>query len=158
MDVLGSLTLLTYWHWFILALVLVILELALPGVVFLWIGIAAAITGVIKLFFSGLGWEYQVLLFGVLSVVCTVGARLWVRQRPIVTDHPTLNRRGEQYIGRRFTLAEPIINNIGKLRVDDTTWKVTGPDIPAGATVKVTGVDGTALVVEKQDSQPQAIP
>jgi inner membrane protein len=152
MDVLAYLPQLTYWHWFILAVAFVILELVLPGVVFLWIGIAAAITGLIKLAFSGLQWEYQILAFGVLTVVCTIGARLWVRQRPTETDRPTLNRRGEQYVGRRFTLAEPIVNNIGKLRVDDTTWKITGPDIAAGATVKVKGVDGTSLVVEKQES------
>jgi len=76
--------------------------------------------------------------------------RAWLRRRPIETDHPTLNRRGEQYVGRRFTLDEPIVNGVGKLRVDDTTWKIMGDDLPAGSQVTVTGVDGTVLVVSAE--------
>jgi membrane protein implicated in regulation of membrane protease activity len=95
----------------------------------------------------GMGWEMQLLLFSVLSVVSVVG---WKKLRPVppATDQPTLNRRGEAYVGRQFTLQEPIVNGIGKLRVDDTIWRVSGPDAAVGRTVRVTGVDGTTLKVE----------
>ncbi len=42
----------------------------------------------------------------------------------------------------------PSVNGVGKLRVDDTTWKVAGNDVPAGSRVRVTGVEGTILQVE----------
>jgi membrane protein implicated in regulation of membrane protease activity len=59
-----------------------------------------------------------------------------------------LNRRGEQYVGRLFTLQEAVVNGVGKLQVDDTTWRISGVDLPAGRKVRVAGVDGTTLRVE----------
>ncbi|MCK4710234.1 MAG: NfeD family protein, partial [Gammaproteobacteria bacterium] len=64
------------------------------------------------------------------------------------SDHPTLNRRGEQYVGRTFTLDEPIVNGMGKIRVDDSTWKISGNDCDSGSKVKVTGIEGTIFKVE----------
>ncbi|TFG86238.1 MAG: NfeD family protein, partial [Hyphomicrobiales bacterium] len=93
-------------------------------------------------------WQWQVLLFAVLAVVSLVAWRDYQRRHPSPTDEPALNRRGEQYIGRVFTLDEAIVNGTGKIRVDDTTWKVSGGDQPHGATVRVTGVAGTVLTVE----------
>ncbi|MCP5366220.1 MAG: NfeD family protein [Hyphomicrobiales bacterium] len=136
-----------FWHWLILALALGVLEMFAPGVLFLWLGIAAAITGLALLAIPSMSWEAQFLVFAGLSFAAVVAGRMWLRRRPIATDHPKLNRRGEQYVGRRFTLDEPIVNGVGKLRVDDTTWKITGDDLPAGSRVTVTGVDGTVLVV-----------
>jgi membrane protein implicated in regulation of membrane protease activity len=95
-----------------------------------------------------LGWEYQVLIFALLSVISIVAWRSYFRKHPIITDQPALNRRGDQYIGRLFTLEEPIINGNGKIKVDDTTWKIIGDDCEAGSKVKVTGVDGVILKVE----------
>jgi membrane protein implicated in regulation of membrane protease activity len=59
-----------------------------------------------------------------------------------------LNRRAEQYVGRVFTLSEPIVNGTGKIRVDDSSWKVSGADCDANTKVKVISVDGTVLKVE----------
>ena len=60
-----------------------------------------------------------------------------------------LNRRGEQYVGRRLTLDEPIVNGRGQVKVDNSTWRVEGADLPAGTPVIVTGVRGTILNVER---------
>lgn len=139
----------TFWHWLILGIGLIVLEALLPGVLFLWMGIAALITGVIALIAADLTWQVQTLIFAALSVVSVIAGRLWWRSRPTVTDHPTLNRRGEQHIGRVVTLDAPITDGVGKIRVDDSTWKVTGEDLPAGTQVKVVGADGTVLRVEK---------
>ena len=49
-----------------------------------------------------------------------------------------------------IALNEPIVNGRGKLRVDDTVWKVEGADCPAGVQVRVTGVDGVMLRVERE--------
>lgn len=154
MQPLEALDLLTFWHWFILAVLLVALEIFAPGVVFLWLSIAAGLTGLILLVVPSLIWEHQFLIFAALSVASVVGGRLWVRQRPTATEHPTLNRRGEQYVGRRFTLTEPLVNGTGKLKVDDSTWRISGPDLDEGTTVTVTGVDGSTLVVEKAGKDP----
>jgi len=137
----------SYWHWWILAVALVILEVFAPGAFFLWLGIAAGVVGVLVYLVPSLGWEYQVLAFSLLSVISIIVWRKFFRAQPSDTDQPNLNRRGEQYIGRLFTLNEPIVDGLGKIRVDDSTWKIRGEDCPVGSQVEVTGVDGTILKV-----------
>ncbi len=137
-----------HWHWWILAVALLVLEAFAPGTFFMWMGISAGVVGLLVLIAPGMGWEYQVFAFAVLSVASIVAWRLYFRKHPVQTDQPTLNRRGEQYVGRTFTLAEPIENGSGKIRVDDTTWKIRGDDCDTGSKVKVTGVDGVILKVE----------
>ncbi len=138
----------TFWQWWIAALVLLVLEVFVPGAFFLWMGVAAGVTGLLLYLIPTLGWEYQLLLFAVLSVASIIVWRVYLRRHPTATDRPTLNRRGEQYVGRLFTLEEPIVNGSGKIRVDDSTWKIEGADCPGGSRVRVTGVDGTVLRVE----------
>ena len=139
---------LTYWHWFILAALLIILEVFAPGAFMLWIGIAAGVVGATLYFVPSMTWEYQLMLFSIAAVGSIIAWRGYRGTHPITTDEPTLNRRGAQYIGRTFTLEAPIINGIGKLRVDDSTWKIEGADCPAGSKVKVVGIDNTVLRVE----------
>lgn len=137
-----------HWHWWILAAVLIILEVFAPGAFFLWLGLAAVAVGGVVYLSPDMSWEYQLLLFSVLSVISIVIWRKYFRITSTDTDQPHLNRRGEQYVGRVFTLEEPIVDGVGKIRVDDSTWKVHGEDCPAGTRIEVTGVDGTILRVE----------
>lgn len=138
-----------YWHWWVLAVVFVVLEIFSPAAFFLWMGVAAGVVGFIVFAMPDLSWEYQFLAFAVFSVASIVLSRRYLDKHPIETDQPRLNRRGEQYVGRTFTLNEPIVNGYGKIKVDDTSWKVEGEDCEAGTRVKVAGVDGVVLQVEK---------
>ena len=136
-----------YWHWWILAGILLLIEVMAPSFFFLWLSIAAAITGLVLLVVPELGWQYQLMVFSGLSVVSIALFRRYQRRNPATTDQPALNRRGEQYIGRTFTLEQPVVNRIGTLQVDDSTWRITGNDLPAGTRVTVTGVDGVVLEI-----------
>ncbi|MGQ0675730.1 MAG: NfeD family protein [Rhodospirillales bacterium] len=140
---------LLFWHWWILAGVLMVAELLVPGVFLLWLGIAAGVTGLVALAAPGLWWQAQAILFAGLSVASVWGWREYQRRHPTETDRPTLNRRAEQYVGRRLTLDQPIVNGRGHVRVDDSTWRVEGADLPAGTPVVVTGAQGTVLKVER---------
>ncbi|MES9843807.1 MAG: NfeD family protein [Candidatus Sedimenticola sp. 6PFRAG5] len=137
----------SYWHWWVVAVVLVILEVFSPGAFFLWLGISAGITGLIMLAVPDLSWQYQLLLFSVFSVASIMIWHLFLKHHPTESDHPVLNRRGEQYIDRVFTLDEPVVNGLGKIRVDDSTWKISGEDCDAGSRVRVVGVDGVVLKI-----------
>lgn len=134
------------WNWLILAGVLFVLELLAPGIFLIWFGIAAAIVGVISLTI-GIGWQGQLILFAVLAAVAVVVGRRYFRHTPDDSDHPRLNERGEQLVGRSFVLVESIENGRGKVRVGDSLWNVDGPDLPKGARVTVTGTDGSSLKV-----------
>ncbi len=142
----------TYWHWWVLAVVLVILEIISPAVFFLWMGISAGVVGLLVLLFPSMGWEPQLLLFSIFSVASVALWRNYLKKNPTKSDQPRLNRRGEQYVGRTFTLEEPLVNGFGKIRVDDSTWKIAGEDCPEGTKVQVTGVDGVVLQVKAAGS------
>jgi membrane protein implicated in regulation of membrane protease activity len=142
-----------YWHWWVLGVVLVILEVFSPGVFFLWLGIAAGLVGLVMFAYPELPLAGQLLTFALFSVVSILLWRAYLKRHPIKTDQPLLNRRGEQYVGRVFTLDAPVVNGAGKIRVDDSIWKIHGTDCPAGTRVRVTGVDGVVL---KVDPEPQS--
>ena len=141
----GFLEGLEFWHWLVLGVVLAIIEVFAPGAFFLWLGISAGIVGVIVWLMPEVSWEVQILVFSILSVASVVIARRYLTAHPLKTDLPNLNRRGEQYVGRTFTLEEPVINNQGKIQVDDSTWKITCADCDAGSKVVINGVDGVVL-------------
>jgi len=141
----------TFWHWLIAGVILIALEMAAPGVVFMWVGIAAILTGVVAWASPDLAMEWLLIIFAVLSVLSVVLGRAYLKRNPLKSDHPKLNRRGEQYVGRHFTLSEPIVGGFGKIKVDDSTWKVAGDDMPVGAKVEVIAVNGVVLKVEARD-------
>lgn len=138
-----------FWHWLIFAVIFGIVEVLAPGFFFMWLAVAAVVTGLILLALPQLGWEYQVLLFTLLAVAAAIAGRKLIKRHPIESDHPLLNQRGAQYIDRVFTLTEGIENGVGKIRVGDSIWKVHGEDCPTGTRVRVTGVDSTVLLVER---------
>lgn len=138
-----------FWHWLVFGLALLIVEMILPtGFVLLWMGVSALIVGVLAWLMPGLGWQAEFALFGILAVVSVLAYRQF-RPAPAPTDQPTLNRRGASYVGRQFTLAEPIVNGVGRLRVDDSQWRIAGSDVPAGTLVRVVAVEGTTFRVER---------
>lgn len=128
------------------------IEAITPGFFFLWMGVAALVVGLVLTVIPELAWTYQVLSFALLSVGSIVAWRLRLRRHPTRTEDPLLNRRGHQYVGRVFTLDAPVVNGHGKIRVDDSTWKVVvDQDCPAGIRLRIIGVEGVVLkgAVEK---------
>lgn len=142
---------LVFWLWWTLGALLLILELLLPGMYFLWMAEAALVTGAVLWLFPWLGWEIQLLVFSVLSLASIFGFEKFIGRKPIVSDRPLLNRRAAQYIGRTLTLEQPIVNGMGKIRIDDSIWRVHGEDCPAGTRVRVCDVEGVILKVERVD-------
>ena len=139
------------WNWFILGAVLLVVEILAPGVYLLWLGIAAILTGLLSFLLAKTGiwgWQAQVLVFLALSVVCVlIGRRVFPTSGSEDTDEPLLNQRERQLVGRTATLEEPIREGHGRIRLGDTLWRVTGPDLPAGAQVRVTDAAGGRLTV-----------
>jgi membrane protein implicated in regulation of membrane protease activity len=136
------------WNWFILAVLLLILETVVPGVHFLWFGLAAIVVGALTLA-TGILWPSQVVAFGVISVLTVFWVRRFYSAEAAQSDQPDLNIRGQQYIGRSLVVEQAIQNGRGKVRAGDTLWLAEGPDAPAGARVTVTSSKGNVLVVER---------
>ncbi len=140
------------WVWMVLGAVLLILEIAAPGVFLLWFGVAAILTGTLSLQLWGTSfwvWQVQVLTFLALSVASTlVGRRMFPAGARDDTDQPLLNQRDKQLVGLTATLEEPIVDGHGRVRLGDTLWRVMGPDLPAGTRVRIAAASNGELVVE----------
>jgi len=136
------------WSWILLGLVLAGLELISPGVFLIWLGLAAILTGLAD-GAADLSWQASTLLFAALSVAAVLAGRAISRPALQNDDASALNRRGEALVGRTFTLEAPIAGGEGRVRVGDSSWRITGPDTPAGSAVRVVRVDGSTLVVEQ---------
>ena len=143
----------SFWYWLAFGLFLMVIEVVAPGVFFLWLGAAAIVTGLALLGIPDMTWQAQLILFAVVSVVSIYLGRRFVYTHQEPTDHPTLNRRGENFIGQTYKLDDATSSGRGRIRIGDTMWAVAvspqGSDIAAGSTVTVVGVDGATLVVEE---------
>ena len=134
------------WNWLIAAVILFVVELTAPGIFMLWLGMAALFVGVISLVVAlPAAWQ------GALFVLFAAAAfPFWWKYRSVSakpTDQPHLNRRADALVGRQFVLETPIFAGAGTIRVDDTVWRVAGPDLPAGSRVTVQRADGVMLYV-----------
>ncbi len=149
MDWLESLT---YWHWMVFGVLVMLIEALAPGVIFLWLGISAILTGLALAAIPSMAWEVQVILFAVLSVLAIVMGRRFVAANQKPTDHPMLNQRGRNLVGTHHTLDLATSGGRGRIRIEDSVWRLkvspTGSDLSAGTRIRVVKVDGTALVVE----------
>ena len=137
-----------FWYWWALSAVLLVFEMLLPGVVFLFIAIGAAAAGLVLLVASGASLEFQLAVFGVVSVASAVALRPYLKRLQSRTAEPSLNARGEALVGQVFVLDQPILAGRGRVKLGDGSWIVTGPDMVAGAKVRVAAVQGTELRVE----------
>jgi len=137
-----------FWYWWALAAVLLVFEMMLPGVVFLFLAIGAVAAGAFLLVVAELSLELQLVLFAVVAVASAVGLRPTLRRMQSHTAEPNLNARGQALVGKTFVLDQPILAGRGRVTLGDGSWTVTGPDMVAGAKVRVAAVDGTELKVE----------
>ena len=140
------------WAWWIIAGIMFLLELLAPAFFFLWFGFAAVATGLIVLFVP-MSWQMQAGTFAILTIVLLLISRKYFGRTGWSSDNPMLNQRMASFIGKSYVLDTPIKNREGKVRINDTVWKVHGPDTPAGQWVKVTDVDGSVLQVEPDAEQ-----
>jgi hypothetical protein len=135
------------WNWLIFGFILMALELIAPGVFLFWFGLAALLVGLLS-FVLHPSWQTQLLMFAVFAAAAVpLWRRLASSNREVSKSNSYLNRRADALVGRIFTLEKPIIDGSGTVRIDDTIWRVAGPDTPAGSRVKVVQADGANLTV-----------
>ena len=111
-------------------------------------GVSALVVGTLLWLLPTLAAFWQVVLFAILSIGTVLAWRRLRTRKSQPLAETRLNERGRLYEGRSFTLDSAIVNGIGNLRVDDGQWRVAGPDLPAGARVRVVAVEGATLRVE----------
>ncbi len=134
--------------WGAAALLLFAAEAMVPGAFMLWLGFAAVVVFVGVLLIPGMSLLAQVSAFVMLSFISIQIYRTWFRGKQRVSDQPLLNRRAAQLVGRVVPLEHAIVNGRGRVQIADALWDVNGPDLPIGAPVRITSVEGMTLRVE----------
>ncbi len=135
------------WNWLILGAAFLLLELMAPGTFMLWLGLSALLVGVISLLVDW-PWQYQLVAFALFTLASIPLWRRVARRVEKPGDQPFLNRRADAFVGREFTLEKPIIGGNGTVKIDDSIWRLSGPDCPGGSRVRVVRADAATLVVE----------
>ena len=140
---------------------LLILEILLPGAFFIWIGIAAIALGFLVMFMPYLSFESQLFIYSIIALIAVILGRVYFAKNPIQSEQPLLNERTVQYLGRVFTVVEPIIDGRGKVQIDGSFWRVEGEDCPEGTRVKIVKVSGMHLeiiIVHEEEPTPSSTP
>ncbi len=140
---------LLYWHWWLFAIALIILEVFSAGAFFIWMGVAATFTGFILLLMPEISWETQFILFAISSILAILIGRAFFNRKENTTEDPTLSGQENSLIGKIFAVEQAITNGSGRVKVGESTWKANGPDCEVGSSVKVIAVDGAELIVER---------
>jgi len=141
-----------HWAWFALGLLLAAAEMVAPGLFLIWLSGAALVTGALT-WFLPIGLPLQVVIFAVLAIVAVFAGRRYLRGNPVGEADPKMNKRGARMQGEVATVTQPIEAGGGRVRFGDSEWIAHGPDAPVGAHVRITGMDGTILLVEPIEVQ-----
>lgn len=140
-----------WWGWTIVAACLGLAELHVPGSYLIWIALGGALTAALTSVFE-LSITAQIGGFIIASAIsCGAGFLVYRRVDPQQFGTSTLNRRGLLMVGARGVVCSRIMNGEGKVRLGDTVWLAIGPEIAEGASVVVTSVHGSRLVVEEAE-------
>lgn len=139
------------WFWLGFGVLLIILEVLFGAHFFLfWLGAVSLVVSAITWLFPVVHWNYQLLIFALGALISIIAWRQFIKSHPYKNGNSKLNRRMQQYVGRSFTLEDPIVNGIGRVKVGDTYWRVEGPNLSAGTEVVVVGTDGVTLKVKEK--------
>lgn len=141
---------LTFWHWWILCAVLFALEMMAPTSYLLWPALAAGVVGFVALVAPGLDPYLQIFIYAVLSVIALFVGIKYFKTRKTTSDAPNLNKRPQQFEGKKFTLNEALQDGRGSVTIGDTRWIVQSTDgesYAAGDKIVITGADGVTLLI-----------
>ena len=136
-----------YWAWAALGLTLAGLEMLVPGVYLFWLALAALATAVLA-FAIDPGVPLQIVSFVFLALIFVFSARRILRDQPIASSDPLMNNRMGRLVGQTGRVAHAIEHGEGGVRHGDSEWPARGPELAAGARVRITGFDGGTLIVE----------
>ena len=121
----------SYMEWFSLGLLLVLLELFVPGVYLVWFGLSAFVTGALTIYHDFTVIE-QSLVFGLISVVFALTGWFFygrIMKRSKVSDrYKHLNDPAGQHIGKTYLLAEDVVDGRSKALIGDSVWIVECED------------------------------
>lgn len=154
MEYLHYITQIGYLGWFSIGLILVLLELALPGVYMIWFGFSAFAMGILVHFFEFTATETGVLFALISALFVAIGWYVYaklLKAAKVPEKYKYLNDMAGAHIGKVYNLSEDVVDGRAKAKVGDTFWLVSiNENLKKGDKIKITDVEnGVILVAEK---------
>jgi membrane protein implicated in regulation of membrane protease activity len=135
-----------HWIWAALGLVLAALEILVPGVYLIWLAVAALITAALT-FVADPGVPLQIVNFVFLALIIAFSARRFLRDTPMFSADPLMNKRGARLVGETALVVQDFVGGTGRVKLGDSEWLARGIDMNAGERVRITGSEGAILLV-----------
>lgn len=136
------------WFWLCLGGLLLIGELLGTGGYLLWSGIAAVAVAIITFVLPFLGWEWQGILFAILTILSAVLWRKWLSLRKN-SQADEVNQKSHQLIATKVRLISDTDEGFSRARLADGSWRTYSEQpLKAGTEVIITSVDGITLHVK----------
>lgn len=136
-----------HYGWLAIGLVMAAAEMAIPGVFLIWLAGAAMVTGLI-VWAVPIGLPLQVVIFAALAIISVFIGKRFLAAHPVVSADPLMNDRGGRLVGETVVVSSAIDGGSGKVHHGDSEWLARGPDAEPGTKMRVSGHDGTVLLVE----------
>ena len=135
--------------WFILGLILLLLELVIPGFVIIFFGIGAWVTALLCLV-ANPGFNLQAIVFAVTSVLSLIALRKMLQKRFFYTDERLSEKVEDEFTGREaLALSDIVPGSTGKVEFKGTTWKAeSDAEIREGQKVVIKKIENVKLIVE----------
>ena len=119
-----------------------------PSTLLIWFALGAVLAMGTALI-PGLELNVQLIVFALGSLGRLALLRPYIlAKRDADEENREVNEFDQALIGIMGVLVEPIVGGKGRARIGDTTWIVTGPDLPKKTRIRVTSVDGIRLGVK----------
>lgn len=147
------------WHWFVLGIGLMLIELVVPTFAAIWFGIAAIMVSILYWIFPWMGFATQVITWTVLSILCTV---LWFKFiKPLSIDKTKAGLPREATIGQIGMVIQVGLNHeqikvrfsLPVLGADEWLCRTTS-NVQVGDRVIVTDILGNDLLVKSYSASP----
>ncbi len=140
----------TMWHWMAFAGGLLVLELLTGGTTFLlWPAAAAFVVGLLNVF-GFMGWQADLMVFALVTMVLIWVGQVYIRPRMKRGDKAHLNERSARMIGQVGEVTADFVNGRGRVNLDDTRWSAVSADdsnLTVGTKIVVEQVEGTTVKV-----------
>jgi membrane protein implicated in regulation of membrane protease activity len=138
--------------WFILGLVLFLLELVIPGFFIFFFGLGAWVTALVCLIGEP-GTNLQIIIFAVVSVAALVALRRMIQKKFFNSKYKESEEVEDEFTGKDAVAVSDFgTDNIGKVEFKGTTWKAeSSAGIKKGQIVVITGKESFKLLVEPKN-------
>ncbi len=137
----------SHWAWLAIGLILAAAEIVVPGFFLIWLAGAAILTGFVA-WTTPITFPLQVVLFAALALALVMIARRWIATNPTYSADPEMNDRVARIIGETVLVTQVIVGGTGRVKHGDSEWLAKGPDAEPGMRMRISGHDGTVLMVE----------